>query len=1381
MGRALAANVVGSYSAPPSRLPTAGVTDAAVAGNGDMAIIAGGASSSLRFYVGKADFFGVLRGSIMPVGTLVLNAPALSGSSYSLNQNVGPATITGSFANGSSGLSVASWVASSENTAVIQLTNTGSQALSLSSQLLDGFAGSAGNPATYGSATNSTWLNVSPDTVNLELGNQLYNVLGASAFAGRIADLRVFNQALSGATLSALDANGAPTPILHWGPSSPGTATLAGSTSVNASDSHGGSAVFDGNPNGEVLVGDLPLPENQFTFTTWINPAVSNVTGNIVTAQIPYLEIYGSGYPYPFVRGLTLRLVNGALSASLNQSGTLNSSTMLFVPDAVNAFSTTASSALPANAWTQVAVTYDGNVLKIFANGTQAGTTASFPTGTTNGVMGWNKMVNHLGDTSAPYNGCAPQGVLMQSVLGATATVTSQGNLSFTIPAGGQASIVLAAVTDRNNASYLAAAQTQSQQATSASLSTLKQTHDAWWSNFWSKSFVQIPDQKIQSSWYGSLYLLACCSTANAPPPGLWGNFSTSTFPAWQGDYTLNYNYESTPLGAMACNHIELSDNYATPLISQMSRGQAAAQYTFGSSNPGIYFYTHLIPAPGWSDDPGTFWEMKSNSLYGAVDMAVRWRYTLDTTYAAQVYPYLKGVADFWDNYLVLVNNQYVDYNDAVYEVSPGDAAASDTNCTMTLSYIRLVYPVLLQMSQALNVDADRRAKWNDIIARLTPLPIVPASSISQINSLGAPYNSPGVNVLRSSTSGTNFDGVNVTVYQDHQIRGSGAGQGSMTAIYPGWNVGLESDSATLQAGYNTIWLMGAWFDPNADNFSYAGAACIGFDPTQILSNLDTFLTYYSYSNFMIDVGNGGSEQYATTPGTLAAMFLQSYQTNIHVFADWPSNQNASFGNLTACGGFLISSAMTLGQVNYVQVQSNAGQMMNLVNPWPGSTVQCVSSLGGGVTLSGAVLNYQTRVGETLTLTSSSAASLTAPANLAASANGNAATLNWSAVSGASGYNIKRSTSSAGPYLNVATVTSGTNYSDQNLGYQTAYYYAVSAIAPGVESANSAIVPVTTLAPPPVLNASFENPAVADGSFENTQLPGWTFTGSGTSTFAIINPGVPGTGEPWTTTSPSGMDGLNFCQIYSHGAGGGGIVYQDTGIKYQAGVTYKVTAAFGLQPSISGQTLAPGCSLVLYNSSLNPIAAQGIQQSSLTSGAFADQSVAYTANGNEGGDVVIGFYMPTSAPNTYLDFDNVRLTALPLTYAAYQQQYFTQAQLQNAAISGPAADANGDGISNLMACALGLSPWTSASASLPQAVAQGGYLTISFSQNKSATNWTVAVEVSSDLVNWYSGSSYTTQTSVTSLDSARNLVTVTDNTPLSANTKRFMRLKVTLP
>jgi hypothetical protein len=1545
-GQALVAGVVGKYTSPPVLLPSNGLTDAPVIGNGDLGVTIGGPASALRFYVGKADFWGVLRGAVMPVGNLTLSAPALSGASYALSQNVGPATITGSFANGSSSLALTSWVATSENTAVIQLTNTGSQTLALSSQLLDGFANSAGNPATYGSSTNSTWLNVSPDTVNLELGNQDFNANGNSPFTGAIADLRVYNQALSGPTLYAPETNNAPAPLLRWSASNPGTATTVGGAYINASDAHGGSVtLLDGGATSELNVGDLPLPENQFTFSTWMFATTAGGNGNIITAQIPYNLPYGGTFPYPYVRGLTLKLANGALSASLNQSGGLDFSSyyLTFAADSNNQFATTSSSQVPTLQWVQVAATYDGNILRIFLNGTQVGATASFPTGTTNGTMGWNKMVTHLGDTSVLFNDTAPQGALVQSVLGATATQTSQGNLSFSIPAGGTAYLVLAAVTNRNNANYLTAAQTQSQQATVSSLATLRQTHDSWWSNFWSKSFVQLPDQMIQDSWYGSLYTLACCSTANAPAPGLWGNAVTSTLPNWEGDYTLDYNYQAPFWGAMASNHMELVENYDQPLLDQMSRGRATGQYILGIN--GIYYYTHLIPAPGWDDDPGSFWGQKSNSLFGAVNCAMRWKYTRDVNYAAKVYPYLKGVADFWNSYLSLQNNQYVDYNDSVAENT-----GPDTNPATTIAFIQLVYPALVQMSQALNVDQSSQATWNDIIARMSPLNIVPSSSIGSLNSLGAPYNSAGVNVIRNSLSSNTalsaFPNPMVTVYQDHVTRTSSPGMNSTQTIFPGWYIGLESDPATLQAAYNTVWLAAEWFDFNNECTFYPAAANVGYDPNAILSNLDTLITYYRHPNLIIDAGGGGTEQFTIVPSAIDAMFLQSYQTNIHVFPDWPSNKSASFGNLNACGGFLVSSAMVLGQASYVQIQSTAGQALKLANPWPNASVQCVSSINGTSTLSGAVLTRQTQVGEVLTFTSNSIPNLTAPANPGAAANGNSIYLAWSPVASATAYYVKRATSVGGPYSTVATVTSAAGYTDANLPYQTAYYYEISALAPGVESANSTSVTTTTGSAPPLINNnSFESPAVTDGSYYGG-VPGWGWLGFGNILDVIVNPGGPSSGEPWPTSTPSGMDGSNFCQLFVSGNGGSGILYQDTGAKYQAGVTYTLTAALGLQ---TYQTLAPNSTMFLANSSLSTIASKVISASNLTSGAFTSQSVSYTATGNEAagngafgtaGDIFIGFSVPGSAAQSYLDIDNVRLSAtsqniansgfetpsvsayqynpsggswtftaqsgatgsgittngsfftnansaapegtqvaflesfgtisqqltglipgttynltfsaaqrasqtgeswnvtvngqviasynpgpnatsytdytvgfvapsatptlsfvgtdlangdntvfidnvrltvIPKTFANYQQQYFTSTQLQNAAISGASADANGDGISNLMACALGISPLVPAGGSMPVAGTSNGHLTLTYPQPKGLTNWTTIAEVSSDMVNWYSGSAYTTQTSVTSLDANRNQVTVMDNTATSAAAQRYMRLKVTLP
>jgi fibronectin type 3 domain-containing protein len=78
-----------------------------------------------------------------------------------------------------------------------------------------------------------------------------------------------------------------------------------------------------------------------------------------------------------------------------------------------------------------------------------------------------------------------------------------------------------------------------------------------------------------------------------------------------------------------------------------------------------------------------------------------------------------------------------------------------------------------------------------------------------------------------------------------------------------------------------------------------------------------------------------------------------------------------------------------------------------------------------------------------------------APTNLTATAGNAQVGLAWTAAAGATSYNVKRSTTSGGPYTTVATGLTATGYSDGSLINGTTYYYVVSASNAGGESANS--------------------------------------------------------------------------------------------------------------------------------------------------------------------------------------------------------------------------------------------------------------------------------------------------------------------------------------
>jgi cellulose 1,4-beta-cellobiosidase len=84
-----------------------------------------------------------------------------------------------------------------------------------------------------------------------------------------------------------------------------------------------------------------------------------------------------------------------------------------------------------------------------------------------------------------------------------------------------------------------------------------------------------------------------------------------------------------------------------------------------------------------------------------------------------------------------------------------------------------------------------------------------------------------------------------------------------------------------------------------------------------------------------------------------------------------------------------------------------------------------------------------------------------APTGLAAVAGDAQVSLTWTTRAGATSYNVKRATTSGGPYTTVATGVTATPYVNTGLTNGTTYYYMVSGVNPAGEGANSAQVSAT--------------------------------------------------------------------------------------------------------------------------------------------------------------------------------------------------------------------------------------------------------------------------------------------------------------------------------
>src|SRR5215475_5127288 len=115
------------------------------------------------------------------------------------------------------------------------------------------------------------------------------------------------------------------------------------------------------------------------------------------------------------------------------------------------------------------------------------------------------------------------------------------------------------------------------------------------------------------------------------------------------------------------------------------------------------------------------------------------------------------------------------------------------------------------------------------------------------------------------------------------------------------------------------------------------------------------------------------------------------------------------------------------------------------------------------------------------------------PTGLTATAGNAQVQLSWNASTGATGYNVKRATTSGGPYTTVTTV-SNTSFTNTGLTNGTTYFYVVSATNANGESANSSQVSATPTAPNFTLSANPSSLTINLGA-------------SGTSTIAITRSG----------------------------------------------------------------------------------------------------------------------------------------------------------------------------------------------------------------------------------------------------------------------------------
>jgi len=506
-------------------------------------------------------------------------------------------------------------------------------------------------------------------------------------------------------------------------------------------------------------------------------------------------------------------------------------------------------------------------------------------------------------------------------------------------------------------------------------LRSLSNTHRQWWDSFWNESHVEIDDRTLEYYYYTSQYLFACSSRSGKFAPGLWGPFITKDFTAWNGDYHLNYNYQSPYWHCYSSNHISLTENYDQPVLDFMSTGRELAKNLVGCG--GVLYPVGISPMGAtsvrWVRNPDDvmyrwyryfdppleggymFWGQKTNAAFAAANMMMRFYSTYDKDYARTIYPFVSACADFYADYVKERDGRFVIVDDTFYEEMPWSDNIHDYNSITALGLARMSFRSAAALSEFLGEEPTHREHWLDVESGLADYP----TGLSSDGRLSLK------NKQRSNEYGDDEEikatGINRIIMHGLVLPSGVAGPVST----PELNRIFLDDLGSWKADSNSDWgdSMGNGFET-----VYPGAVRIGYPASKILKFMKERITMKTYPNGWIYQDGGGIETLSGVPSTINEMLLQSYEGVVRIFPNWDSSIDASYENLRAYGAFLVSSSMKDGLIGKVRVNSEKGRMLTLENPWPGSDVQLVRNGRLDGTLTGELLSIPTSAGEEIVI-----------------------------------------------------------------------------------------------------------------------------------------------------------------------------------------------------------------------------------------------------------------------------------------------------------------------------------------------------------------------------------------------------------------------------
>ncbi|MBI4024964.1 MAG: glycoside hydrolase N-terminal domain-containing protein [Verrucomicrobia bacterium] len=448
------------------------------------------------------------------------------------------------------------------------------------------------------------------------------------------------------------------------------------------------------------------------------------------------------------------------------------------------------------------------------------------------------------------------------------------------------------------------------------------------WRKFWSRSGVALDDPVLERTWYQNLYFLNCSVKPGVTCPGLFANWSYRNIgTAWHGDYHLDYNAQQPFWVTFSSNHADKHLAYVGMIDHLLPSCRAWAKDYYGMR--GAYFPVSAYPVEmTMSPYPLPSWGWQVCSTPWAVQ-SLWWHYlyTQDKKFLEEraIGPLREAVL-FLVDYLKRSEAHGPQWGDDKYHIFPTVPSELyklrpgfkfNRDCLIDLTLTRFVFRAFLEACCILGRDEPVIADVHEVLAHFPDYPTAGDVFVS------APDENPEIVYNVPASLMTIFPGEDPTVdfkiaantYRNHRNEG---GNELVFLNFIGARLGLlDLEKFKRQIEYCRL--------PNG--------TC-----TDRILQVHGRYTDTSDFDFMSRMGIW-FENFAL-PAVINECLMQSVGGVIRFFPNWPIGKSARFHTLRAVGAFLVSAATTMKGVEWVEIRSEAGSTLRVINPWTGELVE---------------------------------------------------------------------------------------------------------------------------------------------------------------------------------------------------------------------------------------------------------------------------------------------------------------------------------------------------------------------------------------------------------------------------------------------------------